>query len=107
VVIDVAALLKTKSQDRAKFLKDTANCELSASSVKDLKSAITLEEAIASLDRKVSNRTPYILPIGALYLQPTEERRRSGSHYTPRQLTQPIVETARYHLYILIHLQLY
>jgi type I restriction-modification system DNA methylase subunit len=94
VVIDVAALLKTKSQDRAKFLKDTANCELSALSVKDLKSAVTLEEAIASLDRKVSNRTPYILPIGALYLQPTEERRRSGSHYTPRQLTQPIVETA-------------
>jgi hypothetical protein len=30
---------------------------------------------------------------GALYLQPTEERRRSGSHYTPRSLTEPIVRT--------------
>ena len=28
-----------------------------------------------------------------IYLQPTEERRRSGSHYTPRSLTQPIVKT--------------
>ena len=28
-----------------------------------------------------------------MYLQPTEERRRSGSHYTPRSLTEPIVRT--------------
>ena len=28
-----------------------------------------------------------------MFLQPTEERRRSGSHYTPRSLTQPIVAT--------------
>ena len=31
---------------------------------------------------------------GAPYLQPTEERRRSGSHYTPRSLTEPIVRHA-------------
>ena len=30
---------------------------------------------------------------GALYLQPGEERRRTGSHYTPRELTEPIVRT--------------
>ena len=29
-----------------------------------------------------------------LILQPTEERRRSGSHYTPRALTEPIVAEA-------------
>ncbi len=28
-----------------------------------------------------------------MVLQPSEERRRSGSHYTPRILTEPIVET--------------
>ncbi len=28
-----------------------------------------------------------------MFLQPTEERRRSGSHYTPRSLTEPIVRT--------------
>jgi hypothetical protein len=31
---------------------------------------------------------------GTLYLQPGEERRRTGSHYTPRSLTQPIVQEA-------------
>jgi hypothetical protein len=33
-------------------------------------------------------------PVGSLVFQPTEERRRSGSHYTPRALTRPIVEEA-------------
>ena len=28
-----------------------------------------------------------------MVLQPSEERRRSGSHYTPRSLTEPIVRT--------------
>ena len=35
-----------------------------------------------------------MLPAGAPYLQPTDERRRSGSHYTPRELTAPIVTHA-------------
>ena len=30
---------------------------------------------------------------GSLYLQPGEARRRTGSHYTPRSLTEPIVRT--------------
>ena len=38
--------------------------------------------------------TPDIVPGGALVLQPSEARRRSGSHYTPRELTEPIVRTA-------------
>ena len=40
--------------------------------------------------------SPESAPIGAgaPYLQPTEERRRSGSHYTPRSLTEPIVRHA-------------
>jgi hypothetical protein len=33
------------------------------------------------------------VPAGGLYLQPTDERRRSGSHYTPRALTEPLVRT--------------
>jgi hypothetical protein len=28
-----------------------------------------------------------------MVLQPSHERRRSGSHYTPRELTEPIVRT--------------
>ena len=36
---------------------------------------------------------PTSCPPGAMVLQPSEERRRSGSHYTPRSLTEPIVRT--------------
>ena len=37
--------------------------------------------------------TPNVVPAGAMILQPNEERRRSGSFYTPRSLTEPIVRT--------------
>ena len=33
-------------------------------------------------------------PPGTPLLQPTDERRRTGSHYTPRSLTEPIVQHA-------------
>ena len=39
-------------------------------------------------------RPPDLVPPGALVLQPNEERRRSGSNYTPRELTEPIVRHA-------------
>ena len=35
-----------------------------------------------------------VSPPGTPLLQPTDERRRTGSHYTPRSLTQPIVQHA-------------
>ncbi|MFN9371906.1 MAG: Eco57I restriction-modification methylase domain-containing protein, partial [Planctomycetaceae bacterium] len=37
--------------------------------------------------------TPNVVPAGAMVFQPSDERRRSGSHYTPRSLTEPIVRT--------------
>ena len=40
------------------------------------------------------NATPDLVPFGNMVLQPSEERRRSGSHYTPRELTEPIVRKA-------------
>jgi len=93
VVVDVAALLAAKPADRSKLLKEKANSEVIGNDLKNLKVAQTLEATVAALGRKVSWQTKNLLPVGALYLQPTEERRRSGSHYTPRKLTQPIVET--------------
>lgn len=93
IVIDLAQLLASKGSDRPKLLKEWAECEVTAKNLKALKEAKTHEELIAALDRKVSARTPNLLPPGSLYLQPGEERRRTGSHYTPRKLTQPIVET--------------
>ncbi|MBD2252689.1 Eco57I restriction-modification methylase domain-containing protein [Nostoc parmelioides] len=93
VVVDVAAILATKSSDRQKLLKELANCEVSGNALKELKAAQSLEDIVIALGRKVSRQTPNLLPVGSLYLQPGEERRRSGSHYTPRSLTKPIVET--------------
>jgi hypothetical protein len=47
---------------------------------------------LAALDRKIArNATPAVVPSGVMVLQPTDERRRSGSYYTPRSFTQPIV----------------
>jgi hypothetical protein len=96
VVVSVEEVLKTKSGDRAKFFKDAAGCEISGKSLAELKAANTAEDVVAALGRKVSPKTPSLMPVGSLYLQPGEERRRSGSHYTPRALTAPIVrETLR------------
>ena len=38
--------------------------------------------------------TTMVQPPGGMVLQPSDERRRSGSHYTPRSLTGPIVRKA-------------
>jgi N-6 DNA Methylase len=92
VVVDVEGLLAAKPGDRAKLLKEWANCELTATTAKAVKEAQTAEELVAAIGLRVSKRTRDLLPVGSLFLQPTEERRRSGSHYTPRKLTQPIVE---------------
>lgn len=96
VVVSVDEVLKTKANDRAKYLKDVAGCEISGKSLTQLKQAKTAADLVAAIGRKVSVQTPGVMPVGSLYLQPGEERRRSGSHYTPRALTEPIVrETLR------------
>ena len=91
VVVNVDAILAAKPADRAKLLKE-AECELKGNALKE---AQTAEAIVAAIGRKVSSRTPNLLATGSLFLQPGEERRRSGSHYTPRKLTQPIVEKTR------------
>lgn len=93
VVVNLQEVLAAKPSERAKLLKDSAGCEVSGNALAQLKDAKTVEDIVAAIARKVSPSTPNILPAGSLYLQPGEERRRSGSHYTPRSLTEPIVRT--------------
>ncbi len=93
VVVDLAALLSQKPDARAKLLKDEASCDLSGAALAALKAARTPDDVVAAIGRKQSSRTPNIIPAGSLFLQPGEERRKSGSHYTPRSLTGPIVRT--------------
>jgi hypothetical protein len=96
VVVSIEEVLEIKANDRAKYLKEVAGCEISGNSLKELKEAKTIDDVVAAIGRKVSPQTPTLMPVGSLYLQPGEERRRSGSHYTPRAMTEPIVkETLR------------
>jgi hypothetical protein len=91
IVCNLAELLEQKPKDRAAWLAKTTELKLTGDA---LVKAQTVEELLAVLGKKVSKAyTPAPLQAGAMYLQPTEERRRSGSHYTPRSLTQPIVST--------------
>ncbi len=93
VVVDLDALLAIKPKDRPKILAEQSDCKLSGKALDTLNNATTPEDIVAALERKVSPRTPLILPAGSLFLQPGEERRKTGSHYTPRALTSPIVES--------------
>lgn len=93
VVVGLETLLSKKGGDREKLLKETASVELAGKALEALKQAATAEDLVAALGRRLSPLTPRMVPAGGLYLQPTDERRRSGSHYTPRELTEPIVRT--------------
>ena len=93
VVLDVDALLAQPGNKRAAWLKEQTECDLAAGGAQALKEARTAEDVVVALGRKVAPQTPRPLAPGALFLQPGEERRRSGSHYTPRELTEPIVRT--------------
>ena len=96
VVVDGEQVLAQPAGKREKWLDEQAGValKLPAKVRKDLKEARTVAELCRALDRRLSPHTPNPLPAGWLILQPTAERRRSGSHYTPRALTEPIVAEA-------------
>jgi hypothetical protein len=91
-IINLEELLAVPAKDRDKWLKEEADADLSGESLKKLKDAKSTPELVEALEKRLDkNAIPGILGIGELALQPTDERRRSGSHYTPRALTEPIV----------------
>jgi hypothetical protein len=98
VFVALDELLAKKGKNRIKHLKENAGrAQLSAGQAKAIETAASLEELAASLDIIVDERgSPRhaIASAGTPTLQPTHERRRTGSHYTPRNLTAPIVKHA-------------
>ncbi len=98
VFVDLAALAVEKGSDRAKFLKaEASRHSLSDKVSKALAAATGGAHALEALRPIIDERgSPggHISPPGTPLLQPTDERRRTGSHYTPRSLTQPIVKHA-------------
>jgi hypothetical protein len=96
VFVDLAELAGLKGSDRQKNLKDH-QVKLPDKVAKAVAAAKTQEELEVALKPRVDERASpgaMLAPPGAPLLQPTDERRRTGSHYTPRDLTNPIVEHA-------------
>lgn len=93
LTINLDELLSVKPGNRAKWVKEQTDQAITGESLRALQDAATPEDLVAALGKKVSPTTPRIVPPGAMILQPSDERRRSGSHYTPRSLTEPIVRT--------------
>jgi hypothetical protein len=92
--INLEELFALKPKDRPKWLRDRAGQTLTGEALQKLQSAENINELLDALDRKIAKTaTPNVVPKGAMVLQPSDERRRSGSHYTPRSLTEPIVRT--------------
>jgi hypothetical protein len=92
--INLEALLATKATERIKWLADQTDQKLTGQAAIALKDAVCIDDVLAALDRKIDkNVTPNVVPAGSMVFQPSDERRKSGSHYTPRSLTEPIVCT--------------
>lgn len=97
VFVDVAELAALKGPERQKRLKDDYDVKLPDKVAKAAAAAKTQTELEAALKPRVDERgSPgaTLSAPGAALLQPTDERRRTGSHYTPRSLTEPIVRHA-------------
>jgi hypothetical protein len=93
--INLEALLATPAKDRQKRFTEESDQKLTGKAVDLLKAAGTVNDLMNALERKIaSSVTPGIVAKGAMIFQPSNERRRSGSHYTPSSLTGPIVEAA-------------
>ena len=97
VYVDLAELCALKGKERIKRLKEAGRAQLSAGMSRDVEVAKAIDDLAAALDGIVDERgSPRgrMAAEGAPILQPTDERRRTGSHYTPRSLTEPIVRHA-------------
>ncbi|MBZ0186785.1 MAG: N-6 DNA methylase [Candidatus Obscuribacterales bacterium] len=92
--LNLDELLSIKPVHRAKWFRDKTEQDLSGVAASGVRDAKSIEELMSALDRKIAYKvTPNIVPAGNMILQPSDERRRSGSHYTPRMLTEPIVRS--------------
>src|SRR5690606_18089094 len=101
VWVEVDELRAKSPTDRARFLKET--CGLTPAAVKAIEEAFRSAPAgkdghqarLDALAAQASGKKADILKhragAGRLVLQPGEERRRTGSHYTPRALTEKVV----------------
>ncbi|MCY4234373.1 MAG: N-6 DNA methylase [Bacteroidetes bacterium] len=95
VIVDLERLLCIEGSKRRNELKSLTGRELTRKVSAKFREASTVEDLTAVIDGVIDrDATPSVIGSETPILQPTDERRKSGSHYTPRSLTQPIVEEA-------------
>jgi hypothetical protein len=98
VFVELDALAAASGKERIKYLKEHAGRgQLSANVTRAVEAARSADELAAVLEAIADERASPVRQAsrsGTPILQPTGERRRSGSHYTPRSLTAPIVRFA-------------
>jgi N-6 DNA Methylase len=88
-------LIALEGAKRITFIEELTAWKPNAKAAAAIKSAKGQDEMLDALvDRIRHDITPRPLTRGGLTLQPGEERRKSGSHYTPPQLTRPLVAKA-------------
>lgn len=93
--VNLEALLGQEPARRVKWIRDRTDRKLTTKVGKAVRESGSLDEIHAALDTVIDRyATPDLVVAGAMVLQPSEERRKSGSHYTPRELTEPIVRKA-------------
>lgn len=93
--VDLEELLGVAPEKRQKWIADNTDQKLTGQAADALKAAKSIDDLLAALERRIARAvTPNVVPKGAMIFQPSGERRRSGSHYTPSTLTGPIVEAA-------------
>jgi hypothetical protein len=88
-------LMALEGAKRITFIEELTGWKPNAKAAAAIKAAKDQGEMLdALMDRIRRDITPRPLTHGGLSLQPGEERRKSGSHYTPPQLTRPLVAKA-------------
>jgi hypothetical protein len=96
VFVEIESLAAKKGADRQKLLKESGVSPTGKrlEAIKKAEDAQELTEALAAIADPRGSPGGHVTAAGSPILQPTDERRRSGSHYTPRSLTEPIVRHA-------------
>jgi hypothetical protein len=98
VFVDLAHLTRLRGKERVRALKEEySRAQLTpklSAAIEAARDEAALAAALIPLVDERGSPGAAITPPGTPLLQPTDERRRTGSHYTPRSLTEPIVRYA-------------
>lgn len=94
VPVNLEELLQVAGDKRKAAIKEQTDYELTTKAAAAVKSAESIDDLLIALESRIARgATPQPVSAGTMLLVPSDERRRSGSHYTPRSLTEPIVRT--------------